>query len=65
MSSTKRNGQGSEQGSEYIRVLNMSGFIKKRLHHIDTLQGPNYFSGSKYSRVTECSLKKCCVKDAW
>ena len=22
-------------GSEYIRVLNMSGFIKKMLHHID------------------------------
>ena len=23
------------QGSVYIRVLNMSGFIKKMLHHID------------------------------
>ena len=23
------------QSSEYIRVLNMSGFIKKTLHHID------------------------------
>ena len=35
MLSTKRNGQGSEQGSEFIRVLNMSGFIKKPVHHID------------------------------
>ena len=39
------------QGSEYIRVLNMSGFIKKTLHHIDAWQGTDYFSGSAYTRV--------------
>ena len=39
------------QGSEYIRVLNMSGFIKKTLHHIDAWQGTDYSSGSAYTRV--------------
>ena len=36
------------QGSEYIRVLNMSVFIKKTLHHIDAWQGSDYFA---YTRV--------------
>ena len=58
------------QGSEYIRVLNMSGFIKKTLHHIDTWQGIDYSSGSSYTRVLNMPglhkvLKKCCFKDAW
>ena len=39
------------QGSEYIKVLNMSRFIKKTLHHIDAWQGSNYSSGSGYTRV--------------
>ena len=39
------------QGSEYIKVLNMSRFIKKTLHHIDVWQGSNYSSGSAYTRV--------------
>ena len=39
------------QSSEYIRVLNISGFIKKTLHHIYALQGTDYFSGSAYTRV--------------
>ena len=39
------------QGSEYIRVLNMSGFIKKTLHHIDAWQSTDYSSGSAYTRV--------------
>ena len=39
------------QGSEYIRVLNMSGFIKKTLHNIHIWQGSDYSSGSTYTRV--------------
>ena len=39
------------QDSEYIRVLNMSGFIKKTLHHLDVWQGSDYSSGSAYTRV--------------
>ena len=39
------------QNSEYIRVLNMSGFIKKMLHHKDDWQGSDYFSGFAYTRV--------------
>ena len=39
------------QGSEYIRVLDKSGFIKKTLHHIDAWQGTDYSSGSAYTRV--------------
>ena len=39
------------QGSEYIKVLNMSGFIKKTQHHIDAWQGTDYSSGSAYTRV--------------
>ena len=58
------------QGSEYIRVLNMSGFIKKTLHHIDAWQGTDYSSGSAYTRVLNMPglhkvLKKCCIIDAW
>ena len=34
--------------SKYVRVLNMSGFIKKSLHHIDAWQGTDYSSGSAY-----------------
>ena len=51
--------QGSEytmvskycHGSEYIRILNMSGFIKKMLHQIDAWQGCDYSSGSAYTKV--------------
>ena len=32
------------QGSQYIRVLNMSGLIKKTLHRIDVSQGSDYSS---------------------
>ena len=41
------------------RVLNMSGFIEKTLHHIDAWKGSDYSSssGSKYARVTEGSKK--------
>ena len=39
------------QGSEYIRVLNMLGFIKKTLHRIDAWQGTDYSSGHVYTRV--------------
>ena len=39
------------QGSEYIRVLIMSGFIKKTLYHIDAWQGSDYSWGSAYTRV--------------
>ena len=39
------------QDSEYIMVLNMSGFIKKTLHHIDAWQGSDYSLGSTYTRV--------------
>ena len=39
------------QGSECIRVLNMSGVVKKTLHHIDAWQGTDYSSGSAYTRV--------------
>ena len=39
------------QGSEYIRFLNMSGFIRTTLHHIDAWQGTDYSSGSAYTRV--------------
>ena len=39
------------QGSEYIRVLNMSGVIKKTPHHIDAWQCSDYSSGSAYTRV--------------
>ena len=57
------------QGSEYIKVLNMSRFIKKTLHHIDAWQGSNYSSGSAYTRVLNMPglhkvLKKCCIIDA-
>ena len=34
---------------EYTRVLTMSGFIKKTLHHIDAWQDPDYTSGSAYT----------------
>ena len=37
--------------SEYIRVLDMSGFIKKTLHHIHAWQGSDHTSGSVYVRV--------------
>ena len=58
------------QGSEYIRVLNMSGFIKKTLHHIDAWQGTDYSSGSAYTRVLNMPglhkvLKKSCNIDTW
>ena len=39
------------QGSVYSRVLNMSGFIKKTLRHIDASQGTKYSSGSAYTKV--------------
>ena len=39
------------QCSEYIRVVNMSGFIKETLHHIDAWQGTEYSSGFVYTRV--------------
>ena len=39
------------QGFEYIRVLNMSGFIKKILHHIDAWRGTDCSFGSAYTRV--------------
>ena len=39
------------QSFEYIRVLNMSGFIKKTLYHIDVCHGTDYSSGSAYTRV--------------
>ena len=39
------------QGSEYIRVLNMSGFIKKTIHHIDAWQGTDYSPGSACTKV--------------
>ena len=51
------------QGSEYIRVLDMSGFIKKKLRYADALTGFWLFlsfckyQGSKYSRVTQGSQK--------
>ena len=38
------------QGSQYIRVLNMSGFIKKTQHHKDG-QGSDYSLGSAYFGV--------------
>ena len=58
------------QSSEYMRVLNMSGFVKKTLHHIDAWQGTDYSSGSAYTRVLNLPglykvLKKCCIIDAW
>ena len=37
--------------SEYIRVLIMSGFIKKALHHIDTWQSSYCSSVSAYNSV--------------
>ena len=37
--------------TEYIRVLNMPGFINKTLHHIDARQGTDYSSGFAYIRV--------------
>ena len=43
------------QGSEYITVLNMSGFIKKPLLDIDAWQGSDYSSGSAYTRVLNMS----------
>ena len=57
------------QGSKCIRILNMSGFIKKTLHHIDAWQSTDYFSGSGYTRVLICQgytnfLRKCCMIDA-
>ena len=36
--------------SKYVRVLNMSVFIKKALHHIDCI-----YQGSKYAKVTQGS----------
>ena len=59
------------QSSEYIRVLNMSDFIKKTLYHIYVWQGTDYSSGSaytsasEYASVTQGFLKKCCIIDAW
>ena len=39
------------QGSEYIRVLSLSCFIKKTLHHIDVWESSEYSSGSACTRV--------------
>ena len=39
------------QGSEHISVQNISGFIKKTLHHVDAWQSTDYSSGSAYTRV--------------
>ena len=35
----------------FDRVLNVSGFIKETLNHIDAWQGSDYSSGSAYTRV--------------
>ena len=58
------------QGSNYMRVLNMSGFIMKTLHHIDAWQDSDYSSGSAYTRVLNMPglhkvHKKCCIIDTW
>ena len=50
--------------------MNISGFIKKMLHHIDALQGSDYFSGSIYTSVLNIQgykrfLKKCCIIDTY
>ena len=48
---------------KYVRVLNMSGFIKKTLHYIDAWQGTDYSSGSVYTRVQNMlGLHKPCKK---
>ena len=58
------------QGSEFIRVLNMPGFIKKTLHHIDAWQSSDYTSGSAYTRDLNIPglqkvLKRWYIIDAW
>ena len=58
------------QNSEYIRVLNMPGFIKKTLHNIDAWQSSDYSSGSAYIRDLNIPglqkvLKRWCIIDAW
>ena len=57
-------------GPEYIRVLNMSGFIKKALYRIDAWQSTDYSSGSAYTRVLNMPglhkvLKNMLRLDAW
>ena len=44
------------------RVLNMSGFIKKTLHHIDAWQGSDYSSVSAYTRVLNLPVLHKVVK---
>ena len=39
------------RSSEYIRVLNISGFIKKTLNQIDLWQDSKYSSGSEHVTV--------------
>ena len=56
--------------SKYIRVLNMSGFTKRTLHHTDAWQGSDYSSGFGYTRVLNIPglgkvLKKFCIIDDW
>ena len=43
------------KGSEYIRVLNISGFIKKTLNQIDLWQDSKYSSGSEHVTVLNMS----------
>ena len=59
------------QYSKYFRVLNVSGFIKKTLHHIDAWQSSDYSLDSAYTLVlnmlgvTQDSLKKWYIMNAW
>ena len=41
--------------SQNMPGLNMSGFIKKKLHHVDARQGSDYSSDFAYTRVTQGS----------